>query len=387
VDKKKLRIAVIGIRNMPPSSGSAGEDKIASELYPRLVERGAEMTAYLRVYQKSFPKLREYKGVKLVYLWTTSRSGFDTLLHSMKATFHVIFFNTADVVHIHNGGNSIWAIFLRLAGKRVFVSQDGVDWQRAKWPWYARLYLYFSSIVTAYASNGVIIDNIFFKNIFEKRFRKTFSFIPYGSEVPEVDNDNAIFRRLGVKPEDYFLFVGRFIPDKGLHYLISAFERVKTDKKLLLVGGSPNPSSYEKDIQKTTDSRILFPGYVYGDDVVRLMKNAYTYIQPSDVEGLSPVVLMVMGLGTPLICSDIQENRFVVQSHAGTFVRGDVGSLSEQLNAALQNPAFIKERAETGKDMIYQRFNWERVADEHILLFSGRRRHVGQGAMLSDKTV
>lgn len=377
MENKKLRIAVFGIRNMPPSTGSAGEDKFASELYPRLVERGHEMTAYLRVYGKPFPELKEYKGVKLVYLKTTPRSGFDTLLHSMKATFHIIFRNTAKVVHIHNGGNSIFAVFLRLAGKRVFISQDGVDWKREKWPWYAKLYLYVSSMITAYIPNDVIIDNVFSRKFFEDRFKKKFSFIPYGSEVPAVEDNTEILQRLEVEPGEYFLFVGRFIPDKGLHYLIPAFEKIATDKKLVLVGGSPNPSEYEKQIQETEDPRIIFPGYVYGDDVVRLMKNAYTYIQPSDVEGLSPVILMVMGLGTPLICSDIQENKFIVENDAGLFDQGNVESLSEQLEEALSNPEAISERAARGKAMIYERFNWEKVTDDHLLLFSGESKTVG----------
>ncbi len=377
MNEKKLQIAVFGIRNMPPSTGSAGEDKFASELYPRLVERGHEMTAYLRVYKKPFPELREYKGVKLVYLKTTQRSGFDTLLHSMKATFHIIFHNTAKVVHIHNGGNSIWAVFLRLAGKRVFISQDGVDWKREKWSWYAKLYLYVSSMITAYVSNDVIIDNVFSKEFFEKRFKEKFSFIPYGSEVPAVEDDDTILKKLGIEAGEYFLFVGRFIPDKGLHYLIPAFEKIMTDKQLVLVGGSPNPSEYEAKIQETNDDRIIFPGYVYGDDVVRLMKNAYTYIQPSDVEGLSPVILMVMGLGTPLICSDIQENKFIVQEDAGIFPQGNSDGLTAQLEFNLQYPAEIQERAAKGKNSIYARFNWEKVTDDHLSLFSGEGKTVG----------
>lgn len=368
-----MRIAVFGIRNMPPSTGSAGEDKFASELYPRLVERGHELTAYLRVYEKPFPELQEYKGVKLIYIKTTRRSGFDTLLHSAKVTWHIIRHNTGKVIHVHNGGNSIWALPLRLCGKRVFIGQDGVDWKREKWPWYAKLYLYISAMITAYVPNDVIIDNIFSKEFFEKRFKKKFSFIPYGSEVPDVAEDDAILKKLGIEPGEYFLFVGRFIPDKGLHYLIPAFEKVSTNKKLVLVGGSPNPSEYEVEIQKTSDDRILFPGYVYGDDTVRLMKNAYAYIQPSDVEGLSPVILMVMGLGTPLICSDIRENIYIAEEYAGAFKKGDVEDLSAQLGFALEHPDLIRQRAEAGALSIRERFNWETITDQHIKLFSGKR--------------
>jgi glycosyltransferase involved in cell wall biosynthesis len=121
--------------------------------------------------------------------------------------------------------------------------------------------------------------------------------------------------------------VGRFIPDKGIHYLVKAFESIPTSKKLVLVGGSPNPSQYEKNIHHTTDGRIVFPGYVYGNDAILLMKNAYAYIQPSDVEGLSPVILTVMELETPLICSDIPENLFIVGNNGILFRKGDIEDL------------------------------------------------------------
>ncbi|MBI9021367.1 MAG: glycosyltransferase, partial [Verrucomicrobia bacterium] len=145
------------------------------------------------------------------------------------------------------------------------------------------------------------------------------------------------------------------------------------DKKLVLVGGSPNPSEYEVEIQKTEDERILFPGYVYGDDVVRLMKNSYTYIQASDVEGLSPVILMVMGLGTPLICSDIRENIYIAQEHAGAFKKGDIDDLKVQLKFALEHPDLIRQRAEEGARSVRERFNWETITDQHIKLFSGNK--------------
>jgi glycosyltransferase involved in cell wall biosynthesis len=364
------KIAAFGLRSLPPVAGSAGADKFSSELYPRLVQRGWQVTVYSRVYDDPVPEPYDFHGVLVIPLKTTQRSGFDTLLHSAKVTFHIIRNRTGQVIHVHNGGNSIWAFPLRLLGKRVFISQDGVDWQRDKWPWYGKLYLYLSALITAYVPNDVIIDNIFSKEFFEKRFKKKFSFIPYGSEVPAVSEDDGILKKLGLDKGEYFLFVGRFIPDKGLHHLIPAFENVTTSKKLVMVGGSPNPSGYETTIQKTKDERILFPGYIYGDDVVRLMKNAYAYIQPSDVEGLSPVILMVMGLGTPLICSDIPENLYIVQDHATVFKKGDTDDLRRQLAFTLENPGVINQLANAGAQSVRKRFDWETITDKHAALFS-----------------
>ena len=125
--------------------------------------------------------------------------------------------------------------------------------------------------------------------------------------------------------------MGRFIPDKGLQYLIPSFEKLATNKKLVLVGGSPNPTEFEVDLKKTPDPRILFAGFIYGDDTVTLMQNAYAYVQPSDIEGLSPVILSVMGLGTPLICSNIKENLYLVKNDALTFEKSNVDALRSVL--------------------------------------------------------
>jgi glycosyltransferase involved in cell wall biosynthesis len=365
----KLKIAAFGFRSLPLRDGCAGADKFALELFPRLVKSGHTVTAYNRLYpgQESFRG--EYQGVTLKYFRTINQKGFDTLLHSCKCTFHIIFKNTADIVHIQNGGNSIWAIFLRIAGKKVFISQDGIDWNRDKWPWYGKAYLRLSAFMTAHFPNTVIFDNIFAQEFFEKRFHKKFSFIPFGSDVPEFAESDEVFNRLKINRNKYFLFVGRFIPDKGLHYLIPAFEKLKTTKKLVLVGGSPNPSDYEKKLFSTKDKRIVFAGYIYGDEVLTLMKRAYCYIQPSDVEGLSPVILNVMYLNTPIICSNIKENIFAVGDTSILFEKGNVDSLKEALDKSLDSPDLLHRLAENSKKRALSLFSWDHVAHQHELIF------------------
>jgi glycosyltransferase involved in cell wall biosynthesis len=365
----RLRIAAFGFRSVPLRDGCAGADKFASELFPRLVKLGHEVTGYNRLYpgQKSLGD--EYFGMKLKYFRTVRAMGFDTILHSFKCTLHIIFTNTGDIVHIQNGGNSIWAIFLRIAGKKVFISQDGIDWERDKWPWYGRLYLRLSSYITAYFPNQVIFDNVFARDLFEKHFHRKYNYIPFGSDVPDVSENDEIFKRLGLNKNEYFLFVGRFIPDKGLHYLIPAFENLKTTKKLVLVGGSPNPSDYEKKLLSSKDTRIIFAGYVYGDDSLRLMKNAFCYIQPSDVEGLSPVILNVMYLNTPIICSNIKQNIFAVADTAILFEQGNVDSLNAALDKSLDSSELLADLAERARMRVISLFTWDNVAHQHEVIF------------------
>lgn len=368
-EKKTMRVAAFGgFRDIPPRAGGAGSDKFAVELYPRIVERGYPLLAYTRIYPNETlaDKNLEYADITLKPFKTVSKAGFDSLVHSCKCTWDVIVHNTADVVHLHSGANSLWAIFLRLAGKKVVVSQFAMDWKRDKWPWYGKLYYLFSNYLTAHVPNAVVFDNVFTKEYYEKKYKKTYDFIPYGSEVPEPSDSTAILDKLGLKKGEYFLFVGRFIPDKGLHLLKEAFDGLKTDKKLVMVGGSPNPSDYELKIKDTKNERIILPGYVYGEDTNILMKNAYAYVQPSLIEGLSPVILTVMGLGAPLICSDIQENTFITRENAITFKSGDAMSLREQLQKALDNPDLLKKNAEDGRKDVRERFNWGKITDQYI---------------------
>ena len=374
---KNLRIAAFGgFRTIPPQPGGAGSDKLAVELYSRIARMGYNMVAYTRIYSSDdFLQQKSYQGVVLRPFKTVNKAGFDTLVHSCKATFDIIFRNTADCIHLHSGANSIWAIPLRIAGKKVVVTQFAMDWKRDKWPWYGKLFYLISNFITAYIPNTVVFDNVFTQEYFEKKFKKKYSFIPHGSEVPESKDDKSVLENLGLEKGEYFLFVGRFIPDKGLHLLVEAFEKTETKKKLVLIGGSPNPNDYERQIKNTKDDRILLPGYIYGEDTNILIENAYAYIQPSLIEGLSPVILTVMGLGTPLICSNIKENIFITKDNALTFESGNANSLRSAIEYSLDNREILISKAIEGRDDVKARFNWDKIAELYIEIFNKLKRY------------
>jgi glycosyltransferase involved in cell wall biosynthesis len=228
-DAPSMRIATFTFRSIPQRRGCAGVDKVSVELYTRLARRGHRIVAYNRLFPGEQPIGEEYCGIRTMNFYTiTHRKGFDSIVHSIKTCWHIVRHDTADLVHIHNMGNSPFGLLLRVFGKKVVLSQDGIDWQRGKWPWYGRLYLRLTVFVAAYAPHRVVFDSVFYKSDFERRFRRKYDFIPWGSEVPENDLGTEILTELGLEPNEYFLFVGRFIPDKGLHYLVPAFERLRT---------------------------------------------------------------------------------------------------------------------------------------------------------------
>jgi len=367
----KLRIAAFGFRSFPPRKGSAGADKFALELLSRLATRGHQIVAYARGYAgEQIPPPHDFMGVKVLTFRTFKKPGLEALWHSTRVTWDIIRHNRADVVHIQNGGNSPFALILRIFGKKTFLSEDGNEWQRGKWSRLGKIYLQTTMLLTSFVHNEVIFDNVFTRAYFEKRFKKKYAFIPFGADVTYDKASEKIVTELGLKAGEYFLFVGRFIPDKGLHYLLAAFERLKTDKKLVLVGGSLHPSDYERNILSTKDPRILFPGFVYGDAVHALMRNCYAYVQPSDLEGLSPVILESSYLGAPVICSDIEENRYALRDSGIYFAKGNVDDLAIKLEQALAQPEFLGAKAREQSQYVKENFGWDRVVDEHLAIFS-----------------
>ena len=365
-----MRIATFTFRSIPQREGCAGVDKVSLELYTRLAKRGHDIVAYNRLFRGESPIADSYEGITTKNFYTPTRAkGFDSVIHSLKVCWDIVVNNTADLVHVHNTGNSPFALLLRLCGKKVVLSQDGVDWQRGKWPWYGRIYLWLTVFITARAPHRIVFDSIFYKNDFEKRFNREYDFIAWGSEVAEENLNTSALVEFNLKEREYFLFVGRFIPDKGLHYLLPAFQKLKTDKKLVLVGGAPNPAEYEKSIYATRDERVIFPGFVFGDRNFSLMKYAYAYVQPSDIEGLSPVILENMGLGTPIICSDIEENKFAVGDTAVTFDQGNIEDLRAQLQWALDNPLQLRQFGADARSRAKEIFNWDRCADQYEVVF------------------
>ncbi|HWY33026.1 MAG TPA: glycosyltransferase family 4 protein, partial [Nitrosopumilaceae archaeon] len=267
------------------------------------------------------------------------------------------------------GNNALFGLILRVFGKKVILSIDGAEWERPKWNWLQSKFILANAYIAGYTLKYIAIDNVFTKELFEKKFKRQYEFISFGSEIKDVQETN-ILQRLGLEKGNYFLFVGRFIPDKGLQYLIPAYEKFLNSKKLVLVGGSPNPSEFEINLKKTTDPRIIFAGFIYGDDTVTLMKNAYVYIQPSDNEGLSPVILSIMGLGTPLICSNIQENVYIVHDDAVLFKKSDIISLLDALQYSIKYHSMHLEMAEKAKKRILKDYSWETITDQYIELFN-----------------
>jgi len=159
----------------------------------------------------------------------------------------------------------------------------------------------------------------------------------------------------------------RIVPEKGLHYLIDAFMQTDADKKLVIAGGVSHSGEYAKQIHDMAkDDRIIFTGFVEGDELWELYYNCRMYVLPSDVEGMPISLLEAMACGCECLVSDIDTAKNVVGEYGYTFKKSDVNDLKNKLCEILGKP-----KADKAEQIEYVKnnYSWDEITDRTLELY------------------
>ena len=153
--------------------------------------------------------------------------------------------------------------------------------------------------------------------------------------------------------------------------MIEAFGRIKTDKKLVIAGGSSHSLEYMKQIEEMAakDERIIMTNFVQGRVLEELYSNAYLFVLPSDIEGMALTLLEAMSYGNCCLVSDIKENTEVVEDKAVAFVKGNVQNLREKLEYLLEHKEEVSRFKAQSSDFICNKYNWDDVVEQTIKLY------------------
>jgi glycosyltransferase involved in cell wall biosynthesis len=369
---------MIGHKRIPSREG--GIESVVEELSTRLVTLAHKVTAYNRrghhVSGKQFDgqsngrQLKSYKGVKIVNVPTIESKGLAAVSSSFLGTVKAILCHY-DCIHFHAEGPSVMLWIPHVLGIRTVVTIHGLDWQRAKWDGFATKYLkHGEKIAVKYADEIIVLS----KNV-QQYFRGTYNrdtvFIPNGVDRPEVLKPQIIKEIWGLEKDEYILFLGRIVPEKGLQYLIDAFRGLDTLKKLVIAGGSSNTEDFMIEIKNKakTDNRIVFVGFVQGQALEELYSNAYLYVLPSDLEGMPMSLLEAMSYGNCCVVSDIPECVEVVEDKAVVFKMSNVEDLKDKLQYLCKNPTDVNDYKKSAADFICNKYNWNNVVDRTVELY------------------
>lgn len=374
--KTKLAVSMFGQKRL---SREGGIEIVVKELCTRLVQDGYPVTCYNRsghhVSGAEYDQKTEYEGICQKKVPTIEGKG----LAAVSSSFFAAFFSAIghyDVVHIHAEGPAFFAWLPKLFRKRVVVTIHGIDWQREKWKsgFGSKFIRQGEKNAVKYADEIIVLSKgvqTYFKDTYGRETR----FIPNGVNRPELRAARQIAAKFGLEKDSYILFLGRLVPEKGIRYLVEAFKKVKTDKKLVIAGGSSDTESFMEELKELakSDERILFTGFVQGEILDELYSNAYLYTLPSDLEGMPLSLLEAMSYGNCCLVSNIPECTEVVEDKALIFKKSDVNDLRKKLQEACDEPEKVKALKEEAADFICRKYNRDEVVKETLELYEGEK--------------
>ena len=253
---------------------------------------------------------------------------------------------------------------------KTVVTLDGLVWKRSSYPIYIRKMLLLTARIPFYFSNSVIVDSKSVQSWYAKNFGKLPIYIPYGANTDKSEPDESQLAKRGLSKRNYVLFVGRLVREKGVHYQVEAFNRIYTGLNLVIVGGDPYGSQYERLLKRMANGNIIFTGNVYGKECENLYKGAYLYVSPSDLEGTSPAILTALGVGKCTLVSDIPENLETIGNAGFSFRHGNVEDLKEKLSNLLEHPDLVKGSQEKAFDRINKYYNWDKITEQLVDIYS-----------------
>jgi lipopolysaccharide/colanic/teichoic acid biosynthesis glycosyltransferase len=363
-----MRIYFIGQKGIPALGG--GPERHVEELAKRLVAQNHEVFVYTRP-NYTARGLKEYQGSKLISLPTIKTKHLDATVHSFLASIHLLF-QKVQVVNYQAIGPAIFSIIPKIfrPNIKIIVTNHGIDWQRAKWGKFAKLFLRVAEWVSVYTADKIVCVSPQTVEYYSQKYEIEAEYIPNGVNDYQLDLADLI-PEFDLAANKYILFMSRLVPEKGGHYLIEAFKNLNTDYKLVIAGASSHTNKYVEYLKKlaSNDERIIFTGNVTGELWQKIMSNAYLFVQPSELEAAAFSILEAMSFKRAVLASDIPDNLALVQNYGFTFKSKDVNDLQAKLEYLLANPDLVKVRGEEAKQYVADKFNWEKIAQKYIDLY------------------
>ena len=371
-----MKIAMLGQKRIPSREG--GVEIVVKELATRMVKRGHDVTCYNRsgkhVLDKNVKMFNKnnYKGVILRKCFTLDKKGLAAVTSSFFGTIKVLF-SRNEVVHYHAEGPCAWIWLIKwFTNKRIIVTIHGIDWKRAKWGGFATKFIKFGEKCAVKYANEIIVLSENVKKYFKDTYNRETVFIPNGVNKPKILKANLIKKKYKLNKDDYVLYLGRIVPEKGIHYLIDAYNDSNINKKLVIAGAASDTDIYYNELREKAknNKNIIFTGFVQGEMLEELYSNAYIYCLPSDLEGMPLSLLEAMSYGNCCLTSDISECTEVLKDKGVTFKKGNIKDLSLKLKKLCSKKEEVNKYKKESQDYILKRYNWDDVVGKTLNLYN-----------------
>ncbi|MDC1371463.1 DUF1972 domain-containing protein [Flavobacteriaceae bacterium] len=365
-NKKPLRIAIIGSRGYPYVY--SGYETLIKELSERLVKKECEVTVYC--HRNLFKeKPAHVNGIKLVYVPTIETKSLSQLIHSFLSMCHAVV-TDVDVIFVVNAANGPFGLISKIFRKPTAINVDGLEWLRPKWKGLGSKYFKIAARLSTILFDQIINDSLEMRKVYLNMFKKESVVIAYGATVKKTDNPSLI-QQWNIKPKEYYLVVGRMIPDNNADIIVKGFLTSNSTKKIVVVGDVFYKDNYADDLKALKDDRLIFTGYVNDPKVLAALYNyCYVYIHGHEFGGTNPTMIKAMAYGCAILALNTVFNKEMLNNDSyGIYFEKNQQAVRQQIDYADQHPKQIKKLSDNSNLGITDKYNWDCITDQYLEVF------------------
>jgi glycosyltransferase involved in cell wall biosynthesis len=360
-----MRIAYIGSKGLPSRSGT---ERVVEAITSRLAGKH-ELTVYCD--SRYTPKGTKVDGIHLIRINTIRGKHIQATSLFFLSALHALF-SQYDLIHVQGTDAGFIVPIIRLK-YRVVSTAHGVPGRliRLKWGKIARFFIKLMEYPFVYLSNYVTSVSKLDADYLKARYKRNITYIPNGVDdygQLDLDKVNRKLPQVGLEPGNYLLFAaGRIDPTKGCHLVLEALNHLGNPHKLAIVGDLNQLPSYSDHLKEIADeSKVIFIPPIFDRELLfGMVKQARLFIFPSTTEGMSMMLLEAATLQTPIICSDIPENKIVMQDNALYFHSEDAADLADKIEWALRHPSEISSLGLKASICVKNNLNWEKIVEQY----------------------
>ena len=361
-----LKIAIIGSRGYPYVY--SGYETLIKELSERLVGRDCEVTVYChRNLFKEKPAL--VNGIKLVYIPTIETKSLSQLIHSFLSMCHAVV-SDVDVIFAVNAANGPYGLISKIFRKRTAINVDGLEWLRPKWNGLGAIYFKTAARLSTILFDQIINDSDEMRKVYLNLFKKESVVIAYGATVRKSE-DSSLIQQWLITPKEYYLVVGRMIPDNNADIIVKGFLASNSTKKMVVVGDVFYKDNYADALKALKDERLIFTGYVYDPEVLAaLYHHCYVYVHGHEFGGTNPTMIKAMAYGCAILALNTVFNKEMLNNDLyGIYFEKNQEAVRQQINYADQYPKEIKKLRKNSHLGITDKYNWDYITDQYLEVF------------------
>lgn len=360
---KKLKISIIGSRGYPYVY--SGYETLVKELSQRLVSKGHSVRVYC--HSSLFKKKSKFvNGIELIYTPSIETKFLSQISNSLFSFLHVCFSKT-DIVLVVNSANGPFGLFTKIAGKKTCINVDGLEWLRPKWKGLGSIYFKFASKLATILFDSVITDSTEMKKIYTDLFSKSSTTIAYGSTM-SISSKKYKLRNYELIQNEYYLIVGRLIPDNNSKIIIDGFLKSNSKKKLVIVGDVPYSDKYATEIRKISSKKIICLGYINcQDELSQLYNNCFGYVHGHEFGGTNPTMINALKLNCEILSIDTAFTREMLKNKEVIYFNKQTNSIKNSfLNFENKIHLLIKNNQEY---KFPKKYDWGKITTQYEKLF------------------